>query len=213
MPSFPYLRGWDVALMPFAINEATRFISPTKTPEYLAAGRPVVSTPVPDVVRHYGGARGSLSGDAVSFVPPASEALLLSEGTRRWLSAVDQCLASTSWDQTFCSKCLFLWMRSRSRRRRCVPLRHPAVSERTVDILRLSHCGCRICRIGSGRTTCLIRQTSVSVRPAAPCSRQRLSTSATKAGILVHKYGPHIFHTNSEDIFRLSFPVHTLAVL
>src|SRR5205814_4717049 len=39
-----YVAGWDVALMPFARNEATRFISPTKTPEYLAAGKPVVST-------------------------------------------------------------------------------------------------------------------------------------------------------------------------
>ncbi len=49
-----YLSGWDVALMPFAINDSTRFISPTKTPEYLAGGRPVVSTPIADVVRHYG---------------------------------------------------------------------------------------------------------------------------------------------------------------
>ena len=40
-----YVSGWDVAMMPFALNKATRFISPTKTPEYLAAGRPVVSTP------------------------------------------------------------------------------------------------------------------------------------------------------------------------
>ena len=50
-----YLRGWDVALMPFAINEATRFISPTKAPEYLAGGKPVVSTPVADVVSRYAG--------------------------------------------------------------------------------------------------------------------------------------------------------------
>ena len=50
----PISAGWDVALMPFAINESTRFISPTKTPEYLAGGRPVVSTPIADVVRHYG---------------------------------------------------------------------------------------------------------------------------------------------------------------
>ena len=49
-----YLAGWDVALLPFARNESTRFISPTKTPEYLAAGRPVVSTPITDVVRSYG---------------------------------------------------------------------------------------------------------------------------------------------------------------
>ena len=49
-----YLAGWDVALMPFAINDSTRFISPTKTPEYLAAGLPVVSTPIRDVERQYG---------------------------------------------------------------------------------------------------------------------------------------------------------------
>ena len=49
-----YISGWDVALLPFARNEATRFISPTKTPEYLAAGRPVVSTSIRDVVRPYG---------------------------------------------------------------------------------------------------------------------------------------------------------------
>ena len=49
-----YLAGWDVALLPFARNEATRFISPTKTPEYLAAGKPVVSTSIRDVVTPYG---------------------------------------------------------------------------------------------------------------------------------------------------------------
>ena len=49
-----YIAGWDVALMPFAINEATRYISPTKTPEYLAAGKPVVSTPIADVIKPYG---------------------------------------------------------------------------------------------------------------------------------------------------------------
>ncbi len=56
----PYARlpevmaGFDVALMPFALNEATRAISPTKTLEYLAAGLPVVSTAVPDVVADWG---------------------------------------------------------------------------------------------------------------------------------------------------------------
>ena len=53
-----YLSGWDVALMPFAMNESTEFISPTKTPEYLAGGKPVVSTPIKDVVRHYGQLEG-----------------------------------------------------------------------------------------------------------------------------------------------------------
>jgi len=49
-----YFSGWDVGMLPFALNESTRFISPTKTPEYLAAGLPVVSTPITDVVKSYG---------------------------------------------------------------------------------------------------------------------------------------------------------------
>ena len=48
-----YLAGWDAAIMPFAHNEATRYISPTKTPEYLAAGLPVASTSIHDVVEPY----------------------------------------------------------------------------------------------------------------------------------------------------------------
>jgi hypothetical protein len=47
------MAGFDVAIMPFALNEATRSISPTKTLEYLAAGLPVVSTPIPDVVADF----------------------------------------------------------------------------------------------------------------------------------------------------------------
>jgi glycosyltransferase involved in cell wall biosynthesis len=47
------VKGFDVCLMPFALNEATRFINPTKTLEYMAAGKPIVSTAVPDVVRQF----------------------------------------------------------------------------------------------------------------------------------------------------------------
>ena len=47
------LKGSDVCLMPFAQNEATRYISPTKTLEYMATNRPVVSTPIRDVERFY----------------------------------------------------------------------------------------------------------------------------------------------------------------
>lgn len=49
-----YLSCFDVALVPFAMNEATRFLSPTKTLEYLAAHKPVVATPIPDIVELYG---------------------------------------------------------------------------------------------------------------------------------------------------------------
>ena len=95
-----YLSGWDVALMPFAINEATRFISPTKTPEYLCAGRPVVSTPIRDVERHYGKLEGvRIAGDSDAFVA-ACEDMLALEPDGDWLSEADLHLAETNWDVT-----------------------------------------------------------------------------------------------------------------
>jgi UDP-galactopyranose mutase len=97
-----YLSGWDVALMPFAMNESTEFISPTKTPEYLAGGKPVVSTPVRDVVRHYGHLEGvGIAGDAESFVAACEHALEIARNPESgWLAEADLLLAASSWDTT-----------------------------------------------------------------------------------------------------------------
>ena len=96
-----YLSGWDVALMPFAINEATRFISPTKTPEYLSAGKPVVSTPIRDVERHYGRLQGvRIAADAGTFVAACEEMLALANDGGDWLAEADLHLAETNWDVT-----------------------------------------------------------------------------------------------------------------
>ena len=97
-----YLSGWDVALMPFAMNESTEFISPTKTPEYLAGGKPVVSTPVRDVVRHYGQLEGvQIAGDPESFVAGCEKALELARNPESdWLAEADLMLSATSWDTT-----------------------------------------------------------------------------------------------------------------
>ncbi|MBF0676790.1 glycosyltransferase family 1 protein [Pseudomonas sp.] len=97
-----YLAGWDVALMPFALNEATRFISPTKTPEYLAGGCPVVSTSITDVVRHYGNSELVLIADgAAAFVEAIEEALLLSADRPALQAAADRILGDMSWDKTW----------------------------------------------------------------------------------------------------------------
>jgi UDP-galactopyranose mutase len=97
-----YLSGWDVALMPFAMNESTEFISPTKTPEYLAGGKPVVSTPVRDVVRHYGQLEGvQIASTAEEFVTACDKALELSRNPESgWLAEADLMLSATSWDTT-----------------------------------------------------------------------------------------------------------------
>ncbi len=97
-----YLANWDVALLPFACNEATRFISPTKTPEYLAAAKPVVSTPIRDVVRPYG-QRGLvyIAADVAAFVAAVEKALSSDPLRSGWLERVDAFLAQTSWDETW----------------------------------------------------------------------------------------------------------------
>ncbi|MEQ8821644.1 MAG: glycosyltransferase [Sumerlaeia bacterium] len=84
------LRGFDVCLIPWKVNELTRFMSPTKTPEYLASGRPVVSVPIPDVVDDYG-AVVRVAGDSGAFIAACGEALaagigpsLKPEAARTW---------------------------------------------------------------------------------------------------------------------------------
>jgi UDP-galactopyranose mutase len=96
-----YLSGWDVALMPFALNESTKFISPTKTPEYLAAGLPVISTPIRDVVRPYGEKNlVEIAETAQEFVE-AGEKILQRKTTAEWLKNVDEFLSRMSWNKTF----------------------------------------------------------------------------------------------------------------
>jgi UDP-galactopyranose mutase len=99
-----YLGHWDLGFMPFALNESTRFISPTKTPEFLAAGLPVVSTAVTDVVRDYGPQGGEpglvdIAQDAKEMALKAE--MLLKRPRAAWLAKVDAKLAADSWDRTW----------------------------------------------------------------------------------------------------------------
>jgi UDP-galactopyranose mutase len=97
-----YIASWDVAVMPFSLNEATRFISPTKTPEYLASGKPVVSTPIVDVVGSWGHLEAvRIAGTAVEFVTETASALELPGRDPNWLMPVDAELDRVSWDRTW----------------------------------------------------------------------------------------------------------------
>lgn len=95
-----YLAGWDVAMLPFARNESTRFISPTKTPEYLAAGKPVVSTSIRDVVRPYQQLGLVHIADTSAKFVSAIEAAM-NEDARERQKKVEQFLALNSWDRTW----------------------------------------------------------------------------------------------------------------
>ena len=95
-----YLARWDIGFMPFALNEATRFISPTKTPEFLAAGVPVVSTPITDVVRPYGD-QGLVEIAKTPLEVVRKAETLLARPKEGWLARVDRHLAASSWDKTW----------------------------------------------------------------------------------------------------------------
>jgi UDP-galactopyranose mutase len=96
-----YLAGWEVGLLPFALNDSTRFISPTKTPEYLAAGLSVVSTAIRDVVTPYG-AKGvvSIARSDAQFIS-AIEGGLEKHSSAKRLEKADKLLAQCSWDLTW----------------------------------------------------------------------------------------------------------------
>lgn len=98
LPSF--LASWDLCLLPFALNEATRFISPTKSLEYMAAELPVVATAVPDVVGQHADVI-AIARTPEEFIAHCRRALAMPDGARqRMIRRMRAKLAATSWEAT-----------------------------------------------------------------------------------------------------------------
>lgn len=172
--------------MPFALNDATRHISPTKAPEYVAGGVPVVSTPVPDVVASYAGLGGvSVAAAGAPFLAACEEAARL---PRRgaWLTQIDEFLQSLSWDATFQA------MRSELDAvlaARPTPLCVPPQSHRPAsryDVL--------VVGAGFAGSVMAERLASHGHRVLVVDRREHIGGNAhdrmNAAGILVHPYGP-----------------------
>ena len=178
-----YAAHWDVALMPFALNDSTRYISPTKTPEYLAAGRPVVSTPIADVVRQYGACSAvQTAGTAAQFAAACDRALTC----RPDWAAIDTMLAGMGWDA--------IWERMDALIRPPMPS-YFTRPEYDVLIVGAGFAGSVLAeRLAAGAGQ---RVLVVDRRPhIGGNAYDRLD----EAGILIHPYGPHIFHTNSQTV-------------
>ena len=187
-----YLSGWDAALMPFAINDATRFISPTKTPEYLAGGLPVVSTPITDVIRHYGTLNAVAIAEEPSSFIAACEAALALPKRGAWLDEADAVLATQSWDRTQAE------MQTQIDRLNARPPRSAARRREHYDTLV----------VGAGFAGSVIAERLAAgsgQRVLVVDRRPHIGGNAfdeyDAAGVLIHRYGPHIFHTNSADVF------------
>ncbi|NYE60149.1 protoporphyrinogen oxidase/glycosyltransferase involved in cell wall biosynthesis [Duganella sp. 1224] len=95
-----FLAGWDVCLLPFALNESTRFISPTKVLEYMAAALPIVSTAITDVEKPYGDIV-AIGHDHAEFIRHCEAALAQTpEQTAAMAARMREIIAATSWDAT-----------------------------------------------------------------------------------------------------------------
>ena len=95
-----YLAGWDVCLLPFALNESTRFISPTKVLEYMAAELPIVSTAITDVVKPYGEIV-SVAYSQEEFIADCEAALVMTDAQRSsQIAAMREVAKATSWSST-----------------------------------------------------------------------------------------------------------------
>ena len=211
-----YLAGLDAGLMPFAMNEATRFIPPTKTPEYLAAGVPVVSTPITDVVRPYG-ERGLVEiartpQDAARSIegllrsarepPPAQgrplpRRRLLGQDLRRHASPDGA---------------------GPGRRRGC--RREPPARASRRRVIQGADPMYDWLIVGAGFAGSVLAErlaTRRNERVLLIDRRDHVGGNAYDrydgAGLLVHQYGPHIFHTNSKADLRLPLAVHGMAAL
>src|SRR5215210_1020353 len=190
-----YVSGWDIALIPFAINDSTKFISPTKTPEYLAAGVPVVSTPIRDVVKPYG-EKGivKIASTAEEFVDAAEEYMKLDRS--KWLPEVDEFLSDKSWSATFMEMMKKI-NSTLNTNRKSKPVYKS--SRYTYDYLI----------VGAGFAGSVLAERLASVgnkKILIIDKRNHIGGNAydyfNEDGILVHKYGPHIFHTNSKEVFE-----------
>jgi UDP-galactopyranose mutase len=194
-----YLGGWDVALMPFAINDSTKFISPTKTPEYLAGGRPVVSTPITDVIRHYGDLEAVfIASGPDAFIEACEKALALAHGHDDWLTDVDAKLANISWDTTYARMAgLVTEALSAPPAKSTGPRLITSAGKKKYDYLV----------VGAGFAGSVLAERLASQHDARVLvidKRPHVAGNAydhfDKAGVLIHQYGPHIFHANSDEI-------------
>ena len=203
-----YLAGWDLAMLTFARNESTRFISPTKTPEYLAAGKPVVSTSIRDVVRPYGDLNLVRIADTPEdFVAAAAKAMQEDTAATGWLSRVDAFLEKISWDRTWGSMMQLIdsaiASQNNDQRGKSISPDISAPNIITRDFVF------DYLIVGAGFSGSVIAErlaTQLGKKVLVVDKRTHIGGNAydhyDEHGVLVHKYGPHIFHTNSREVFE-----------
>ena len=205
-----YLANWEAALIPFALNDSTRYISPTKTPEYLAALKPVVSTPIHDVITDYGDSGlVAIAPDAESFALALDAAL--QPASPSWKLAVSKKLEQSSWDSTWQSmwqlveEAMYEPYAQQEADSKQVAFRVPLTQAKLRSVRQESF---DYLVVGAGFAGAVLAErlaNEAGKRVLIIDKRDHIAGNAydfhDEAGLLVHRYGPHIFHTNSVEVF------------
>jgi UDP-galactopyranose mutase len=245
-----YVANWDVTMLPFALNEATRFISPTKTPEYLAAGKKVVSTSINDVIRPYGDEGLVHIADTVEDFAGMIKRAYSEKDDLVWKKKTDQFLTSNSWDKTFIRmkriiestiKSKFLKSMKTDKELLTISESQEGWKSRLTKFLALDGWEKAWSQMRTSISTALnddnlfsgighvndrdvkFDYLIVGAGYAGSVLAHKLAKESDKKvliidkrdhiggnaydfynedGILIHKYGPHIFHTNSKEVFE-----------
>jgi UDP-galactopyranose mutase len=204
-----YLAGWDLAMLPFARNDSTRFISPTKTPEYLAAGKPVVSTSIRDVVRPYGKQGMVRIADTVDeFVAAADAAMQQDTQASGWLGQVDSFLEQISWDRTWSSMMKLIESAIATKNADTNGKAAQAGGKQAPSVITRDFLFDYLV-VGAGFSGSVLAERLAresGKKVLVVDKRNHIGGNAydhyDNSGLLVHKYGPHIFHTNSREVFE-----------
>ena len=199
-----YLAGWDTAILPFAMNDSTRFISPTKTPEYLAAGKRVVSTPIKDVVTGYGmTGLVEIAGTALEFATALDRAISAGHDAE-WTQRVERKLAESSWDLTWAAMRAEIDAVGNRKSEGFPPIsqlrssrKFSSASDEPFDYLV----------VGAGFAGSVVAErlaSQLGKRVLVIDKRPHIGGNTydfyNEDGVLVHRYGPHIFHTSSQKV-------------
>jgi UDP-galactopyranose mutase len=199
-----YLAGWDAAILPFAMNDSTRFISPTKTPEYLAAGKRVVSTPIKDVITGYGMSGLVEIADTASEFATALDRAIFADHDMEWAQRVERKLAQSSWDFTWAA------MRAeidavRNRKSQAAPPVSELCVRRKLSIASDEPFDYLV--VGAGFSGAVVAErlaSQLGKRVLIIDKRPHIGGNTydfyNEDGVLVHRYGPHIFHTSSQKV-------------
>ena len=202
------VKAFDVCLMPFALNEATQYINPTKTLEYMAAGKPIVSTAVPDVVRNFTPVV-SVANSTEEFIEAAYRASanpdtgLIAEGIAR--------AEISSWESTVAAMHGHILDAMEARQTAVTRTgEHStppsgasgiAINKRRIEFVKVD-----ILVVGAGFSGAVMaerladRGLKVLIIDKRPHIGGNTYDIYDPAGVLIHPYGPHIFHTNAPRV-------------